>query len=188
MSLSALAGGFFAGAWWLNKAMGENARSAGGNLSLVEAVSADWLNDLATRGAPYRETFAAVEDIHSMPRHLLARLAWQESRFRADIITGRTVSQAGALGIMQIVPKWHPSMTPADCLNPAKAIPYAGGYLAQLRRQFGSWELALKAYNWGPGNLKKWLAAGKTGEPAETARYSAQILADVRAYHGGNIA
>ena len=103
------------------------------------------------------------------------RLAYQESRFRPDIISGQTVSSAGAVGIMQIVPRWHPEV---NALDPAAAIAYAGKFLASLYRQFGTWELALQAYNWGPGNLKKYLAQGGT-LPVETANYSGQILTDI---------
>ena len=120
---------------------------------------------------------AAAERKYGIPHNLLARLAWQESRFREDIISGRTVSSAGALGIMQIVPRWHPGVNP---LNPDAAIDYAGGFLASLKRQLGTWELALKGYNWGAGNVKKWLA-GELSEPLETRLYSSQILNDVGA-------
>ncbi|SHL44878.1 Transglycosylase SLT domain-containing protein [Nitrosospira sp. Nsp11] len=141
------------------------------------SIMSNWRDDLAGRGAAYAPLLAAAEVRHGIPGGMLARLAWQESRFRADIISGRTVSSAGALGIMQIVPKWHPGVDP---LNPAAAINYAGGYLASLYRQFSRWDLALKAYNWGPGNVRAWLNGQKV-EPTETRLYSAQILNDMGA-------
>lgn len=138
-------------------------------------VMGNWLNDLNGRGAAYKPMLAAAESRYGIPSGMLARLAWQESRFREDIISGKTVSSAGAMGIMQIVPKWHPGVDP---LNPGAAIDYAGRYLSSLYRQFGSWELALKSYNWGAGNVTAWLA-GKKIEPLETRNYSSQILADI---------
>lgn len=135
----------------------------------------DWVKDLNTRGAPYRAALAEAETRNGIPSGMLARLAWQESRFRPDIISGKTVSSAGALGIMQIIPKWNPGVDP---LNPQAAIAFAGKKLAGLNRMFGSWELALQAYNWGEGNLKKYLAGSKS-MPSETANYSRQILADL---------
>lgn len=179
--------GGLAAAWWLNKQAAANERSAAGNVSLMENLTASWLNDLNTRGARYKHDLLAAEDRHGIPRYLLARLAWQESRYREDVVTGKVASSAGALGIMQIVPRWHPSMSRADCLNPPKAIEYAADYLAALKRQFGTWELALKAYNWGPGNVSAWLR-GEKREPAETATYSKQILADYRSTTGRSIA
>lgn len=136
----------------------------------------DWQKVAARpENAAYVAIMGAVERKHNMPVGLLVRLAYQESRFRKDVITGYKVSRAGALGIMQIVPRWHPGVNP---LNPGEAIEYAGNYLASLYRQFGTWELALQAYNWGQGNLRKYLVQGGA-LPSETSNYSGQILADL---------
>lgn len=184
---AALFGGAAAGLWWWDRSAASSERSAAGNVSMAEQVyGADWWQDLNGRGAAYKPMLMTSEDRHGIPRWLLARLAWQESRFRTDIISGATASHAGALGIMQIVPRWHPTISRADILNPPVAIDYAAGYLAQLARQFGAWELALMAYNWGPGNVRKWQAGQKT-MPAETDRYRKQILADWQAFTGSSI-
>lgn len=187
MNLAWIAAGGLAGFWLADQVQANNNRSAAGNLTMTETLTADWLKDLNTRGLAYRSILLATEVQNGMPKYLLARLAWQESRFRPDIISGQTVSSAGALGIMQIVPRWHPTMPPAACLDPAQAIPYAGRYLANLKKQFGTWELALKAYNWGPGNVSAWLRGEKT-QPRETANYSAQILADLNNLNLGTYA
>ncbi|MBZ0105526.1 MAG: lytic transglycosylase domain-containing protein [Sulfuricella denitrificans] len=131
---------------------------------------------LAGRGAPYAEALAAAESVNSIPANMLARLAYQESHFRQDIISGQKISSAGAVGIMQIVPRWHPDVDPLD---PFASIAYAGRYLASLYRQFGRWDLALQAYNWGPGNMAAYLAGRIQNMPIETANYSRQILADI---------
>jgi soluble lytic murein transglycosylase-like protein len=114
-----------------------------------------------------------AETRYGIPADLVVRLAWQESRFKVD-----AHNASGASGIMQIVPRWHPGVNPLD---PLAAIDYGARYLAQLARQFGTWELALKAYNWGPGNVAAWLRGGPDApaEPMETQNYSAQILADL---------
>lgn len=111
-----------------------------------------------------------------MPRHLLARLAQQESNYDPQ-----AQSAAGAQGIVQIVPKWHPDVDP---FNVAKAIDYAGALLRSHFERFGSWVKALAAYNAGPTRLQKeidrhglnWLAH----MPAETQNYVARITNDVR--------
>ncbi|WP_051227920.1 lytic transglycosylase domain-containing protein [Oceanospirillum beijerinckii] len=129
---------------------------------------------------PYLSNIRQAEKHHCMPENLLARLIYQESRYRKDIITGKTVSSAGAVGIAQIVPKWHPDVDP---LNPEQSIHYAAKYLSQLKRQFGDWPTALAAYNWGPGNVSK--AQKKHGRswldkaPRETQNYVGQIWGDV---------
>jgi soluble lytic murein transglycosylase-like protein len=125
------------------------------------------------RGIEYKHVFEAAEYEYNIPFGLLARVGWQESRFRQDIITGVKVSSANAQGIMQIVPKWHPDVNPLDAVS---SIRYAAKYLAQLRKIFGTWELALAAYNWGPANLMKHTARAMW--PDETAKYASEILSD----------
>lgn len=121
---------------------------------------------------------AQVEEQNGIPEGLLHRLIYQESRFRSDIISGEYVSSAGALGIAQIVPRWHPGVDPLD---PEGAIRYAGRYLADNYRRFGSWRQALAAYNWGQGNQARDLQDGIVGNewPPETARYVEEITRDV---------
>lgn len=167
--------------WWMYR------QQQDGGATLIDAaddwtfenvgfrIMGDWQNDLNTRGAPYKAALGAAEIKYGIPENMLARLAWQESRFRADIISGKTKSAAGAVGIMQIVPRWHPDVNPYDAFA---SIDYAGRFLVSLFKKFKSWELALKAYNWGAGNVSAWLA-GKKSEPLETANYSRQILADL---------
>jgi soluble lytic murein transglycosylase-like protein len=125
---------------------------------------------------PYLHLFRAASLRHGVPELLLLRVAQQESAFRQDIITGRLSSAAGAQGIMQIVPRWHPGVDP---LNVPEAVDYAAGYLKQLHNRFGTWAQALAAYNWGQGNLDKYKSKQIENIPAETANYVASIMADV---------
>jgi soluble lytic murein transglycosylase-like protein len=48
-------------------------------------------------------------------------------------------------------------------------------YLAQMFRQFGSWDLALQAYNWGPQKLQSAIAAGRSS-PAQVQAYASGVL------------
>lgn len=127
----------------------------------------------------YMHWIIDAETTRGIPPNLLARVAYQESRFRPDIIDGRTVSSAGALGIMQIVPRWHPNVDP---LNPKEAIYYAADYLRKLKARFGSWPQALAAYNWGQGNLEKYLRGELKDVPRETQNYVAEIGRDIFGY------
>jgi soluble lytic murein transglycosylase-like protein len=127
------------------------------------------------KGLKFQKYFKDAGKINGLPKNLLARVAYQESRFRDDIISGRKKSGAGAVGLMQIVPKWHPDVDP---LNPVESIYYAANYLRQMNRKFGSWKLALAAYNWGPGNVKK-VGGDISKMPKETRDYVAQITGDV---------
>ncbi len=53
-------------------------------------------------------------------------------------------------------------------------------YLARLYRRYGNWPDAVAAYNWGPGNLDGWIAAGRpsAGLPLEVERYRDRVLRD----------
>lgn len=123
--------------------------------------------------AAYVAKITAVELANGIPAGMLVRLAWQESRFRDDIISGRVVSSAGAKGMFQLMPIHWKYVNPIDWEASAD---YAGAELARLYRVFGTWSQALAAYNWGEGNLKKY---GIAAAPAETRNYYNQILADI---------
>ena len=128
----------------------------------------------AGQGPIYQPTFATVEQNNGIPPNLLYRLGYQESHFRQDIIDGSTRSSAGAVGIMQLMPQFFPSAG----VDPQADIATAGAYLAQLYNQFGDWQLAVAAYNDGPGNINSYLAGNKE-LPLETENYVADVFADV---------
>lgn len=134
--------------------------------------------------AQYAQLIADAEDRYAIPRDLLARLLYQESRYRQDIITGQVKSPVGALGIAQFMPATAAEMG-IDPLNPAQAIDGAGRYLAKLYGRTGSWTEALAAYNWGIGNVTR---KGLAVAPLETRNYFTQILADVNAANGTQLA
>lgn len=136
----------------------------------------------------YLPTIHAAEDRRGIPRDLLTRLLYTESRFRPDVIDGRTKSRTGAVGIAQILPSTARDpgygVPPiADPTNPAQAIPWAAHYLRAMYDRLGSWAQALGAYNQGLGavlkarqaNARNWLAY----MPAEGRQYVAGIVADV---------
>jgi len=145
----------------------------------IEADVSGWKNvQQGPKWVPYIEF---VEQQLGIPPDLLARMAYQESRFREDIITGTTASSAGALGILQLMPAFFKSVqvpVPFTDADTQAQIQEAGNYIVSLYKQFGDWGTALAAYNFGPGNEQKALA-GQLQLPAETVNYVTQILADV---------
>ena len=76
------------------------------------------------------------------------------------------VSDAGACGLMQLMPQTHSwicaqleDMFSQDGIfDPATNIRYGTYYLSYLYEKFGSWRVALAAYNAGEGRVTEWLA------------------------------
>lgn len=130
--------------------------------------------ELPPEGEPYRALITNAARRWGVPEQLLGRLLYQESRFQPDVIDGRVRSAAGAAGIAQFLPSTAAELQ-INPLVPAQAIDGAARYLASLRRRFGTWSLALAAYNWGQGNLA---ARGFDQAPAETRAYVAEITTD----------
>lgn len=103
---------------------------------------------------------------------LLARQLYQENQFKP---TG--VSPAGARGIAQFMPGTAQQYGVNPDV-PEQAIPGAAKYMADLSKKYnGNTQLALAAYNWGPGNVDKWIASGANPNavPAETQNYVKSI-------------
>lgn len=141
----------------------------------VTKEKTDWMPPVTAD--PYLSTINQTSRDYDLPQKLLARLLYQESRYREDIINGTVQSHAGAQGIAQIIPYWHPDVDPLD---PIASIKYAGKYLKQLFLALGSWEKALMAYNWGIGNVRKF-ENGESVPPTETINYINEIMADIPA-------
>lgn len=105
---------------------------------------------------------------HGVPEWLFLRQIQWESGFNPS-----ARSRAGALGIAQIVPRWHPGVNPLD---PPQALNYAARHMSNLYNSFGSWELALAAYNAGGEAVKKY---GGIPPYKETQQYVAGIMGRV---------
>lgn len=87
------------------------------------------------------------------------------------------VSPAGAQGVMQLMPATAVSLGVSDPFDAEQNIDGGVRYLSQLLSQFGgNQQLALAAYNWGPGNVSK---NGFNNWPAETVNYVSSILSAI---------
>lgn len=114
-----------------------------------------------------------IEQQYGLPQNLLAAVAFQESSFDPSAVN----STSGATGMFQLLPRYYPGAGQSwqqDAVTAAQAL---SGYY----RQFGDWQSALAAYNWGPGNLAQMYAAGGSYNnlPAETQNYVTKITANV---------
>jgi soluble lytic murein transglycosylase-like protein len=118
-----------------------------------------------------RPLFRRQEKAYAMPVGLLEGIADRESRFRHDIVSGQLKGGVGEAGVMQLHPAYHLS-DDRERIDPNIAIPYAAKYLAQNFLKFGTWEEAIAAYNWGPGNLER---SGLQAAPTATKEYIAWV-------------
>lgn len=116
---------------------------------------------------PYLEIAKQAAHRHGVPESLFLRLVQQESGWRAD-----AVSHKGAIGLAQLMPQTA-RLLGVNPRDPRQNLEGGARYLAQQYRSFGSWRLALAAYNAGPGAVK---AYGGVPPYDETRTYVRVIL------------
>ncbi len=127
----------------------------------------------ALAGVPYADLFTRAGARYGVDASLLAAVASQESSFNAS-----AVSPAGAQGLMQVMPATAKGLG-VNPLDPTSAIDGAARYLGDLREQFGSTELALAAYNAGPGTVSR---HGGIPPYPETQNYVRTVMSKAEAY------
>ena len=107
-------------------------------------------------GVPYADLFTqAGGQVRRLPRP--ARRAWRRPS-RAS--TARRSAPPARTGLMQFMPATAKGLG-VDATDPASSIDGAARYLSQLTTRFGSTDLALAAYNAGPGTVQRY-----GGDPA----------------------
>jgi hypothetical protein len=107
---------------------------------------------------------------NSLPIDFFARVIWQESRFRSDVVGPITPSGTRALGIAQFMPETAAERHLLKPFDPVEALPKSGRFLADLRDEFGNLGLAAAAYNAGPQRVHDFIT-GARGLPTETRNY-----------------
>ncbi len=122
---------------------------------------------LSTGPLPQRATAwtGAIEvaaNKYGIDANLLAAVVWTESAFRPD-----ARSPAGAIGLGQLMPGTAADLG-VDPYDPIQNLDGAANYLRQQIDRFGSDELALAAYNAGPGRV---IQSGGIPNISETQAY-----------------
>ena len=118
-------------------------------------------------GGAFRGMAQAAATRYRIPVGLFNKLVTTESAWKP-----RAVSRAGAIGLAQLMPATARTLG-VDPWNPRQNLEGGARYLRQQYDRFGTWRLALAAYNAGPEAVVKY-----KGVPpyAETRAYVKKIL------------
>lgn len=111
---------------------------------------------------PYLDLARSAALRHEIPADLFLRLVQQESGWNATAL-----SPKGAIGLAQLMPDTARQLG-VDPHDPMANLEGGARYLRMQYQAFGSWPLALAAYNAGPGAVQQY---GSIPPYAETQGY-----------------
>lgn len=112
--------------------------------------------------SPWLEVARAAARQHAVPEDLFLRLVQQESGWHAG-----AVSPKGALGLAQLMPGTA-ALLGVNPHDPQQNLEGGARYLRTQFEAFGTWDLALAAYNAGPEAVRR---HGGIPPYAETVNY-----------------
>lgn len=145
----------------------------------------------------FEDEVSAAAQAYDVDEALIYSVIRAESGFKEQV-----VSQANAIGLMQLVPEtflWLqsendelPEATVEDLKTPSVNITYGVFYLKYLLDRYDNKTAAIAAYNAGPGNVNKWLENLEYSTDgtnlqlipyAETRSYVAKVIAGEQMYN-----
>ena len=148
------------------KKTGSGTKSTGGSRSKDPA-----------RYSRYNSLIGEAARLYQLPESFIRAVMRVESDFNPTV-----VSRAGAMGLMQLMPKTARSMGVSDPFDARQNIHGGARYLRILANRFkGDLVLTVAAYNAGQGAVEKY-----NGIPPykETQRYVRRVLKHYYAYRG----
>lgn len=147
----------------------------------------DYVQRMTSRSARYLYHIVGEVERRRMPMEL-ALLPFIESAFNPT-----AMSSARASGMWQFIPSTgrdydlKQNLFRDDRRDVLASTRAALDYLGRLHRMFGDWQLALAAYNWGEGNVRRAIARNERAGlptdyaslsmPAETRHYVPKLMA-----------
>lgn len=127
--------------------------------------------------------------IDSQPPLIRSMIKFESSR--NPKATGPQTKYGKAKGLMQLIDSTAKELGVTDPYDPVQNIEGGKKYILQMLKKYKNTNLALAAYNWGPGNLDKLIRRKGTTAwnkivphlPSETRKYVSNILTDKERYN-----
>ena len=132
-------------------------------------------NAAAPAAGNFKDIAAEATKKHGASWDLVQHVMQKETGGHKD--PANAVSKAGATGVMQLMPRTAKELGVKNINDPYENINGGVRYIAQLEQKYKDPKLAAMAYNWGPGNVDKWLKRGGNEKslPKETRMYVASL-------------
>lgn len=118
--------------------------------AVVPTIASKSPNYVGRYTGPYLELARAAARRHYIPEDLFLRLVQQESGWNAQ-----ARSFKGAMGLAQLMPQTARALG-VDASDPSQNLEGGARYLRRQYETFGTWRLALAAYNAGPGAVERY--------------------------------
>lgn len=96
---------------------------------------------------------------HDIPPHIIAAVIRQESHYKPN-----ARSPSGAVGLMQVIPKYWSKKCPGDLYNEEINIHCGSAILSEYHEKGGNWNKALGYYNVGPYGYENNRQSKKAGK------------------------
>lgn len=144
-------------------------------MGIIGASTAVWAASM-----PYDNIVRSHAATYGLDPILVHALIQQESGHNPNICSG-----VKACGLMQLMPGTASELGVSNVFDPNQNVRGGTRYLKQMIGMFnGNVVHALRAYNWGPGNMRAYLRGTKRTMPRETIEYSQKIQRFYIAYGG----
>lgn len=141
------------------------------NISSPDAIGS--VKENMSYNGDFNNIIEAAAKKYNISSSVIKSVIKAESNFNPTV-----VSSAGAMGLMQLMPGTAASLGVDDAFDPVQNIDGGVRFLKDMLEKFGgSLELALAAYNAGPGNVVKY---GGIPPFEETQGYVKKIMGFIK--------